>query len=432
MVSVILALVTIIILWAVLTAYLSKRYGRDINIRGLQIHFYVPFILVGSSKLTRFVDRLSKRFKKPIGTVFIVISVATMLLTFYILTKSTISYLTMIFIEKVEAPSISPRVAIALPGINPAIPITYGIVGLIIAIVIHELFHGIVARQEGLKIDDSGVLFLTIPLGAYVNVNEKDMENAPPKSKAKIFSAGPAINILFSIIILGALVGMGSFIEAKEGLVLIGGVEGTDAYNYVKYGDLLIKIEDYKIRGVDDLEKALKDKKPGDTINITVLRKEVPYTFTIVLQNKYNFTHASEDYGKPFMGIIFIPFNSTLLAEFLKKPYTGLLTYVSLPFLHIMPLSDPLTMTLSVPNPSVFWALYNMLYWIFWMNIVLGTANALPAYPFDGAGILSGIIEHFIKRDERSKKVVVMIVGVLTVLTYVMFIIPFVIPRIIQ
>ena len=66
------------------------------------------------------------------------------------------------------------------------------------------------------------------------------------------------------------------------------------------------------------------------------------------------------------------------------------------------------------------------------MNIVLGTANALPAYPFDGAGVLSGIIEHFRKDSERSKKAVAITVGILTVLTYVMILIPFVIPRVIQ
>ena len=35
-------------------------------------------------------------------------------------------------------------------------------------------------------------------------------------------------------------------------------------------------------------------------------------------------------------------------------------------------------------DEDVFWILMYIVYWTFWLNLVLGVSNALPAVPFDG------------------------------------------------
>ncbi|MCI4361467.1 MAG: site-2 protease family protein, partial [Thermoplasmata archaeon] len=35
-------------------------------------------------------------------------------------------------------------------------------------------------------------------------------------------------------------------------------------------------------------------------------------------------------------------------------------------------------------DPGSFWILANLLYWLAWMNLLLGMSNALPLFPLDG------------------------------------------------
>ena len=40
---------------------------------------------------------------------------------------------------------------------------------------------------------------------------------------------------------------------------------------------------------------------------------------------------------------------------------------------------------LSTPfNPFIFWGLFNTLFWLFWMDFLLGITNALPFFILDG------------------------------------------------
>ena len=67
--------------------------------------------------------------------------------------------------------SVSPPTAselVAIPGINPMIPLGWGAMAFIIALVIHEFGHGLLARAHGMRIRSFGLLQLgPLPLGAF-------------------------------------------------------------------------------------------------------------------------------------------------------------------------------------------------------------------------------------------------------------------------
>ena len=48
-----------------------------------------------------------------------------------------------------------------------------------------------------------------------------------------------------------------------------------------------------------------------------------------------------------------------------------------------------------MPAP-LFWILVNALYWLFWLNLMLGATNALPAVPLDGGYIFKDGIESLV------------------------------------
>ena len=46
----------------------------------------------------------------------------------------------------------------------------------------------------------------------------------------------------------------------------------------------------------------------------------------------------------------------------------------------------------------MFWVILSLLYWIFWLDLLLGISNALPAYPFDGGFIFAGGINWLLQK----------------------------------
>ena len=88
------------------------------------------------------------------------------------------------------------------------------------------------------------------------------------------------------------------------------------------------------------------------------------------------------------------------------------LRYISLPLSGLLPVDGPMSEiysfgALDFLPPSVFWVLANSFYWIFWLNLMVGITNALPAIPLDGGFIfrdaLSWGIQKLKKGTDREK-----------------------------
>ena len=56
--------------------------------------------------------------------------------------------------------TISPTANLLLPGLNPYVPIVYGWIAIVVAVVIHEASHGIVARSLGMRVKSAGIAVL--------------------------------------------------------------------------------------------------------------------------------------------------------------------------------------------------------------------------------------------------------------------------------
>ncbi|MHB1621805.1 MAG: site-2 protease family protein [Cuniculiplasma sp.] len=89
---------------------------------------------------------------------------------------------------------------LALPGIDPEIPIVYGLIAFAISLVIHEMFHGIVARKHGIKVNSVGLMLFVVPIGAFVEPDEKEITETTPVIRRRIVGAGIAINFVIAII----------------------------------------------------------------------------------------------------------------------------------------------------------------------------------------------------------------------------------------
>ena len=103
----------------------------------------------------------------------------------------------------VTNPLPSIQTYLLLPGINPVIPFVYGIVGIVVAVVVHEGMHGVVARRLKMAVKSTGVMFLLIiPIGAFVEIDEKQIQKAKFRDTGRIMAGGPGSNILVALLAL--------------------------------------------------------------------------------------------------------------------------------------------------------------------------------------------------------------------------------------
>jgi membrane-associated protease RseP (regulator of RpoE activity) len=110
--------------------------------------------------------------------------------------------------------------------------------------------------------------------------------------------------------------------------------------------------------------------------------------------------------------------NVQVLSQRLSSPYAGLQTpgdfitdtlrYISLPFIGLAPVQSPVT---ELFHPSglvapfgadVFWITANILYWVFWINLMVGMTNVLPAIPLDGGFLFKDGLDAFVQKVRKN------------------------------
>ncbi|MGA1847782.1 MAG: site-2 protease family protein [Thermoplasmatota archaeon] len=430
-----------------------------------------------------------------------------MVLMFFMLALSAYFTVTSPLVQPVGAQEV-----LVLPGINPYVPFIFGIIGLIVAVVAHEFSHGIIARAEGFKVKALGLLFILIPVGAFMEPDEEEVEKGPRKSRMRMFTAGPMINFILAFIFLGifswgfmgslgaeddpliltdidttspfhialdehpkALYSIdGKTVHSYEDIYTLEGVEpgkwvmtevkvnggrmlfpvisgvmitnvdeDTPAYEAgLVEGSIILSVDGLTITNSEVFHEFMDETEPEQMINLTLLvpylnsRDEIilngtgpevmplnssldilvpvngyqnfyPANYSVVLDDKYEHIPISiykdKGYigiGSTYMGVV--GKGSEVLKDQIAHPISSADSFVDgfynviyitfrLPLdLKIMPFHDPLTDiyevngVMSILPEDLFWFLANTVFYIFWLNILLGLFNALPMIPLDG------------------------------------------------
>ena len=406
----------------------------------------------------------------------------------------------------------SPQLVLGIPGINPIIPIWYGILGLLVAIVVHEFAHGILTRVGGMKVQSLGIVFLVFPIGAFVEPDEKDIQETTRSKRAKVYAVGPGTNIVLALVVLslfsgvfmsslepthegalisvttggvvlgspaekagltancvvvsidgtsissatelnnristdpGALVNVSYYLAGKlhsvsmtDGLVVAFTTSGFAAANAsLETGMVITSLNGTIIGGDPALRNVMANTHAGQVVNITAMsydsssRRFVDNSSisTITLSDKFQYyekfdpSHNSEAYrGVGFLGAGFSNLgmqveNASYYQETLTNPFRGdrsfsdysfsALRLIALPFLHLAPLQSPVT---EIYHPAhalgwmpdgAFWILANSLYWIFWLNLMVGLTNVLPAVPLDGGYLFRDFMDYLLSKTGRT------------------------------
>ncbi|MDR0778040.1 MAG: site-2 protease family protein [Methanomassiliicoccaceae archaeon] len=203
-------LVLLILLIVYIPIYFHVRSSKRMKERGIVP--YGPTIMLKTARGIRFLDNLAKykRFWAFFGTVSKIMAFFLMIMIMSILVIDIFLLPSMMGTK-----GIGIEYALAIPGLNPMLPIVYGIIGLVVAVGIHELAHGIQSRANDMKVESVGVLYAVVPIGAFVEPNEEQIRTASRKARSTMFAAGIAINltvaiVLFLVMSLGIMGAMSS------------------------------------------------------------------------------------------------------------------------------------------------------------------------------------------------------------------------------
>ena len=452
---------------------------------------YGPTIKINTRFGIRLMDRLCvyHRFWRGFGIYSQLVSVFLMAMMVYMVVCAVVALPATLS----RGGGVGIEYALAIPGLNPIMPFWYTVIALIIALVLHELAHGMQTRTNGMRVKNTGLLYAIVPVGAFVEPDEGDVEAAPRRVKLDLYAAGIATNFIVAAVAfvvmltmvgglsspygdssavsgevsgspadgagipVGAIIlevrqeGSGEWevfdygadthswhpgrVEVKYaaedgertttmawGVYVSGLVEGSAADGTVEKGWTLTSVEcggvSYPMYTSDDFSRVMGIAGAGGEVTLSYIGSDghAGTTDTVKLGGKN---------GRGYLGI----YGSTAGMSFTTPEKMlqvalnpihgydsvldygrGFLHYIAMPFKGYDPVPEAVHWWYG-DQPPGFWEIATLLYWIFWLNILLGITNALPAVPFDGGFIFRGwmdkVLEESGKKDRGERERIV-------------------------
>lgn len=392
-----------------------------------------PIFTIRTERAKKTIDRISR--PKKFWHWFGIVSIAICATTAAVLLVEFILQFPLIF--EVEEP-IDPRLALAIPIINPIFPLFYGLFGLFIGVIVHEFTHGIQMRSHGMTLKSLGLVFILFPIGAFAEPDEEELLKAKRSHRAKIYSSGPGMNIILAFLLLGILAGAAHSLDPTEGAIVTEVSDDSPLADMdLETPFILLSINSTKIGDPNDYIEVCKSLKENQTVELILLEggetRQINASgpsFGLFQQEE---TILSGEY-KGYSGGYAMSHSTTDLTNVHKNPLSSssdFSIFMMLPFLGLQPISGDLSVYLGAPFDG-FWLIYNVLYWVFWVSLLVGAFNALPIYPLDGGWLFrdfsTSVAKRFTKDEDRAERIARSVTSGISMFTIALVIAPLLIP----
>lgn len=190
-----------------------------------------------------------------------------------------------------------------IPGVNEFIPLTWGIIALVVTLVVHELAHAVLCRAEDIRVKSMGLLVAIVPIGGFAEPDEdelfgeeeKDEEGnvlgrvnpkATRKQRARILAAGVMSNFIVALIAFTLLFGpvLGAISPVGNAIVM-DVANGSSAANAgIEDGMIITGINDAQIANVSELIAYTDTLSNGSVVTVYASKDRIvePYEVTIL------------------------------------------------------------------------------------------------------------------------------------------------------
>jgi len=205
------------------------------------------------------------------------------------------------------------------------------VVGVLIAVFMHELGHFLTARWTGMKATQFFIGFgprlwsfrrgeteygvRALPLGAFVRIiGMNNMDEVPPVDEPRtyrsksyprrmlVITAGSIMHVLLAIGLLFTVYAIDGEVVQRDGaqvseIVIDGPASGSG----LRPDDVVLAVDGQRIGSPTQLGEAVRRNSPGDTVVLDVVRDGAPLRLPVTLGS--NTDPDSPLFGQPFIGV---------------------------------------------------------------------------------------------------------------------------------
>ena len=155
----------------------------------------------------KFIDYVGTKYKRAIsvyGFIGIIVGYLLMVSMIWFLYKLLYIYLFVPeIVRQIKIPPLMPLIPYLPRAFNidflPPFYFTYWIISIAVIAIFHEFAHGIIARRYNIRILTTGFGFLGPFLAAFVEPDEKEMQEKPKYQQLAVLSAGVFTNLILAI-----------------------------------------------------------------------------------------------------------------------------------------------------------------------------------------------------------------------------------------
>ncbi|NPE27807.1 PDZ domain-containing protein [Methanococcoides sp. SA1] len=163
-----------LVYWAIVSILDKKGIFERYN-----ISTYGPVLMIRTVKGQALLDTLArpKRSWRTFANIGIVLMFVGMLAMFLVIIISDIAMLASIGGNTLPEPGKfnEARNIFLIPGVNEFIPLTWGVIALLVTLVVHEFSHAILCRVEGIRVKSMGILLAIVPIGGFAEPDEEEL-----------------------------------------------------------------------------------------------------------------------------------------------------------------------------------------------------------------------------------------------------------------
>ncbi|MEE3232112.1 MAG: M50 family metallopeptidase, partial [Candidatus Thermoplasmatota archaeon] len=339
-----------------------------------------------------------------------------------------------------------------IPGVNSFVPFWWPVLALVFALVIHEYSHGIQARAHGMRVSSFGLLLAgPVPIGAFAEPQMHEMIRAPRRERMRLYAAGPSINIIATYVILILLSVTAAGLVASNPGVHASGIiadEAAEEAGLLPY-EIITHIDGNEVLGYEAFSNEMVELSVGDQAIFTVLShpdhegERVERDLIVTLGDRYQY-HLGQcdgdavcieytevlladlgiEPGDAFLGVSGLRsgsssvdyYSNIMSGEFSLRQTVLATSLTPLAMIGIPIQFDGQTMLLeeramleagggtiaSALGTDGMLMLFDFLFWLVWINFLLGFANLIPMVPFDGGHIVRDGTHSILARLNRN------------------------------
>jgi membrane-associated protease RseP (regulator of RpoE activity) len=270
-------LILLILLLIYIPFFIYVKKSQTMKERGIVT--YGPFVMFKTKRGIEYLDKAAKykKFWRYFGTLSKILAVFLMAMIMFIIIFDLLLLPLMM-----DTRGLGVEYVLALPGINPMLPLIPSLIGLIVAVAIHEIAHGIQTRANDMKVESTGILYAVVPVGAFVEPNEEQIQKAGRKARTDMFAAGIGINTIIALFVflIMAFGLMGSIAPAHEQDAGVTGVYSGSPADVagIRYSDLILKVDSNEVsfESLNNMEFSGILNDPATMYTVTYLSSNGP------------------------------------------------------------------------------------------------------------------------------------------------------------